>query len=367
MHDVIQQSRAAALDRLQAGRKLAYDRSIQSIALLAGLPGTVTALLMLWFGDYSPKVQWTLTTLMLACTLFCVGALRTRIIFPLQTLSNLLAALREGDYSLRARQARRDDVLGEVLFEINILGETLLNQRRVSLEASALLQAVMAQIEVAIFTFDQDNCLGLTNRAGSLLLDQPSEKLRGQPAGRLGLEDCLASAEGATRTMALDFPARSGSRWGVRCTSFRQSGQSHRLLVLADLSQPLREEERIAWQRLIRVLGHELNNSLAPIQSIAGSLVTLLSRPEEQRAPDWRDDLEGGLGVIASRAEVLGRFMNSYSRLARLPLPQRRRQDLGSLVARVAALETRLKIEVRSGPAVELEIDGDQVTLAATT
>ncbi len=353
--------REAALDQLQRGPRLAYDRSIQLLALLAGLPGTLTALLILWLGDYTPKVQWTLSTLIVGCTLLCLSVLRQRIVFPFQTLSNLLAALREGDYSLRARQARRDDVLGEVLHEINTLGETLLSQRRVSLEAAALLQAVMRQIQVAIFTFDQDDRLSLANAAGGLLLGHPVEQLREQSAISLGLATCLAVPDGRAQTMPLDFPGRTGSRWGVRCTSFRQDGRLHRLLVLTDLSQPLREEERVAWQRLIRVLGHELNNSLAPIHSIADSLVTLINRAEEQRAPDWREDLTGGLSVIASRAEVLGRFMASYSQLARLPPPQTCWLELGNLINRVASLETRLAVEVQPGPAIGLEVDGDQI------
>ena len=287
-------------------RPVAYERSLQLLALLTAAPGTLTALLLLWFGEHSAKVQWTLSTFILGGVFLCASAVRQRIVFPLQTLSNLLAALREGDYSLRARQANRDDVLGEVLWEVNTLSQTLLDQRRVSQEASALLQAVMAQIDVAIFTFDEGDRLRLVNASGCRLLDGKAESLRGRSAQQLGLAVCLAQPEGGTHALSLDFPAAQGKRWGVRCTSFRQDGKPHRLLALADLSQPLREEERLAWQRLIRVLGHELNNSLAPIQSIAGSLATLLARPEPQRAPDWRDDLDGGLRSIASRAETLG-------------------------------------------------------------
>src|SRR4029077_3505479 len=115
------------------------------------------------------------------------------------------------------------------------------------------------------------------------------------------------------------FPGGSG-RWGGRRSSFRQGGGPHQTLVLAGASRPLREEERQAWQRLIRVLGHELNNSLAPIQSIAGSLKRLAEQAEPP--PDWREDLRRGLAVIASRAEALSRFTNAYAKLARLPPPR---------------------------------------------
>ena len=99
--------------------------------------------------------------------------------------------------------------------------------------------------------------------------------------------------------------------------------------MLADVSRPLREEERQAWQRLIRVLGHELNNSLAPIQSIAGSLQRLAGQAEPPA--DWREDLRRGLAVIASRAEALSRFTTAYARLARLPPPRPRRSTSDAL------------------------------------
>ena len=131
----------------------------------------------------------------------------------------------------------------------------------------------MAEIEVAVFAFDEDGELRLTNRAGERLLGQPEPRLLGRSAAELGLEDCLR--EETPRVLDASFPGGAG-RWEVRRSSFRQGGLPHHLLVLADVSRPLREEERQAWQRLIRVLGHELNNSLAPIQSIAGSLSGLL-------------------------------------------------------------------------------------------
>ena len=134
--------------------------------------------------------------------------------------------------------------------------------------------------------------------------------------------------------------------------------------MLADVSQTLREEERAAWQRLIRVLGHEINNSLAPIQSIADSLCTLLDRPLEQRAHDWATDLYEGLEVIGGRAVALGRFMGAYSRLARLPAPRRQPQNVGQLIRRAAALETRLPVAVSAEAEASAQIDGDQIEQA---
>jgi nitrogen fixation/metabolism regulation signal transduction histidine kinase len=264
--------------------------------------------------------------------------------------------LREGDYSIRARGARENDALGEVLLEINSLGETLRVQRLGAFEATALLRTIMAEIDVAVFTFDPERRLRLVNRAGENLLGQPMDKLLGRRASDLGLAACFDSDEDAPLT--LNFPGGSG-RWGVRRSSFRERGLPHELLVLTDLSRTLREEERNAWQRLVRVLGHEMNNSLAPIKSIAGSLESLLRR--EPPPVDWQDDARSGLKSIATRADSLSRFMQAYARLAKLPPPQREQINLGELIRRVISLETRLSIDVRPGPELSILADGAQI------
>ena len=341
-------------------RRLSHERAIQLLTVFAGLPGAVTSLAMLWSGDFTPKVQWTLSVWVLGVWLACASAVRVRLIYPMQTLTNLLAALREGDYSLRSRRARREDSLGEVMSELNALGETLLVQRREATEAVALLRTVMAEIDVAVFTFDDASRLRLVNRAGARLLDQPEAALLGRAAAELGLDDCLTGDP--NRMLSRAFPGRAGDpRWGLRRTRFREAGRPHQLLVLADLSQPLREEERIAWQRLVRVLGHEINNSLAPIQSIAGSLATLIHRPATERAADWQEDLEGGLDVIATRAEALGRFMGAYAKMARLPAPSRRPTDIATLVRHAAALETRMSVTCQSASPLAVNVDPDQI------
>jgi len=336
--------------------KLSYTRRIWAMAFLTGLPGAIVALSMLWGGDHSSKVRWTLTVLILGFWWGCAFALRERVVLPLQTLSNLLAALREGDYSIRGRAAKGDDPLGEVMLEVNALGSTLRAQRLGALEATALLRTVMAEIAVAVFAFDGAGRLRLVNRAGERLLDRPAEQLLGRGAEELGLADCLSGDP--ARTLQMTFPGATG-RWGMRRSVFREGGLPHHLLVIADLSRALREEERLAWQRLVRVLGHELNNSLAPIKSIAGSLESLLTRPV--RAPDWDEDMQRGLAIIAARAESLSRFMGAYARLAKLPQPQFRTVEVGDWVRRVAGLETRVPVKVNPGPELTIQADGDQL------
>lgn len=326
------------------------------LALAAGLPGTAVALVLLVVEDYSAKVIWTFGLLVVGFWVGFAFALRERVVRPLQTLSNLLAALLEGDYSIRSRGATTDDALGLAMLEVNALGETLREQRLGALEASALLRKVMEEIEVAVFAFDQDLKLRLVNRAGERMLDMPAERISGRTAEALGLGGLLEGPE--QRITEAPFPGARG-RWQLKRSMFRQGGAPHRLLVLSDLSKTLREEELLAWQRLIRVLSHEINNSLAPIKSIAGSLMMALGRTP--RPPDADEDMQRGLSVIAGRSEALQRFMASYARMARLPPPRLAPLSVGEWVQRVVALETRLPVGIQRGPDVTLRADGDQL------
>ena len=336
---------------------LSHERRVFLMALAGGLPGALVALILLWSSDYTTKVEWTLTVLIVGCWLGFASALRTRVVLPLQTLSNILAALREGDFSIRARGATRDNALGDVLTEVNALGEILQTQRLGALEASALLRTVMTEIDVAVFAFDMEERLVLVNRAGERLMARPAERLLRCSAAELNLSECLRSREKA-RTMQMTFAGGAG-RWEVHRNSFRNQGEPHQLLVLTDLSRALREEEREAWQRLVRVLGHELNNSLAPIKSIAGSLENMIVRKPQPL--DWNDDLRRGLSVISSRAAALSRFMSAYARLSRLPQPSFAPVDVCVLVRRVVGLETRLNVTLIPGPEVTIRADADQL------
>jgi nitrogen fixation/metabolism regulation signal transduction histidine kinase len=336
--------------------RFSHQGKLTWLILGAVAPAIVVLLLIVWLGDFSSKVAWTLTLLILIFAAGFISAARDHVIHPLQTMSNLLAALREGDYSIRARGARGDDALGEVLLEVNTLGETLRVQRLGAFEATALLRTIMAEIEVSVFTFDPDRRLRLVNRAGENLLGQPIDKLLGRSAKDLGLEAAYDVDEDEPLTMS--FPGGSG-RWRVGRSTFRERGLPHDLIVLTDLSRTLREEERRAWQRLVRVLGHEMNNSLAPIKSLAGSLENLLRREPMPR--DWKDDAESGLKSIAARADSLSRFMQAYTQLAKLPPPQMEDVELGELVQRVVNLEPRLKVQIVPGPKLQIRADAAQI------
>src|SRR6058998_2726286 len=235
-----------------------HEKKVFWLTLLGGFPAVALAIALLWLGDFAPRVQWTLGGLVIAVWLVCAMVVRERVIRPLQTVSNVLAALRERDYTLRARGSNPEDALGLLLLELNSLGDDLRAQRLDALEATALLRRVMEEIDVAIFAFDATHALRLVNRSGAALLGRAPEQLLGRDASSLGLATSLAGD--TPRVDTLTFPGRAG-RWEVRRGTFRQDGLPHQLLVLTDVSRALSDEERQAWKRLIRVLSHELNNS----------------------------------------------------------------------------------------------------------
>jgi nitrogen fixation/metabolism regulation signal transduction histidine kinase len=333
-----------------------HERQVTRLALAAPLPALGVALWLLWSGQFALRTQWTISLLLVGGWLGLVLIQRERVVRPLQTLSNMLAAIREQDYSLRARRADPDDALGLAMLEVNTLMDELRERRLGALEATALLRRVMAEIDVAVFAFDDALALRVVNASGERLLGQPAERLLGRRADELGLEQCLVGD--APRVVELALGGQR-ARWEVRRGGFRQGGRPHQFVVLADVSRTLRAEERLAWQRIVRVLGHEINNSITPIKSLAERLQELLRRGPPDG--ELREDLERGLGVITSRSEGLTRFLASYTRLAKLPPPRLAPVDVRAWVNRTVRLETRLPVQVEPGPDVTLQADGDQL------
>jgi len=328
-------------------------------ALLVAAPALLALFAVFWKANLSRSVALTVGALVAIATVLLALELRRRAVYPLRTMSNLLEALREGDYSLRGSNTRRDDAIGEVIIEINALAQTLREQRLAVEEKSALLVKVIAALDIAVLAFDAQARLRLLNPAGERLLGARFAVLQGHSADALGLADWLTLGE--PKMVERVFPGGNG-RWEVRRATFREDGRPHDLLVVTDLSRTLRDEERLAWQRLLRVLGHELNNSLAPIRSMAATLAKLLAR--EPLGGDWREDAGSALQVIGDRAEALARFMARYTALARLPPPKPRKFAFADLLRRVAQLEQRLGVQLEDGPELDVEADPDQLEQA---
>ncbi|MGA2025410.1 MAG: ATP-binding protein [Steroidobacteraceae bacterium] len=283
------------------------------------------------------------------------ASVRERAAYSLRTLANLLGALRDGDFSIRLRMDDRGS-LGDVYAQLNDMAETLHQQRLGAMEATALLQKVISEIDVAIFAFDSGGLLRLINKSGEELIQTSAAKAIGESAQHLGLTAYLTGPVSSVTRAA--FPGGSGL-WSVRRGDFRESGQPHQLLVLTDITRPLREEELHAWQRLVRVLGHEINNSLTPVKSLSASLLALVAH--DPLPLDWQEDVRSGLNVISNRCEALNRFTGAYARLARLPEPKLQTVRVADWVARVADLEQRLLVRTIAGPDITIRADADQL------
>lgn len=338
-----------------ANRMARFERRVLGGSLLVVLPAWVMVGVLLFHAHHVGALSM-MVTVAIVLTLGLLRWHQRRVAYPVYTLSGLLEALREGDYSLRGA---RDGVLGDVIYDVNALASQLKRERLEFEESTYLLRKTLAALDTAVLVFDDDQRLLLLNPAARRLLKDRERPALGLDAGRLGLAPLLTGP--AAQVCRYTFPERTG-RFEIRHAPLRSEGRGAQLLVVNDVGRVLREEERQAWQKLLRVLGHEANNSLAPIQSIAGTLASIATR--EPMPDDWRDDFLSGLSVIQHRSEALTRFLAGYGRLARLPPPDLRRVDLATLVTKVAKLEQRLSVQVDVGEQVFAHADPDQLEQA---
>jgi two-component system nitrogen regulation sensor histidine kinase NtrY len=352
-------SASDASKRLRKSQRTPFERRITHFSVLLVAPTLLVSGILIWLQPWGLGSKLMLLGTELVLCLLVGVALRDHIVRPLQTLANVVGALREEDYSFRARLAERKDALGELSLEVNMLADLLAQHRTGAVEAAALLQRVVEEVDIPIFAFDPADKLRLVNSAGEKLLQQSSSQLLGRGASELGLQSSLSCENQTLVPLNVNLNANSEARWLVRRSAFRQRGVPHTLVVLSDVSRALREEERRAWQRLIRVMGHELNNSLAPIKSIAGSLSARLSAMNLDA--EQLQDFERGLGIIEARAASLNRFLQAYRQLAQMPPPVLQECGISTLVKRVAAVETRVDVTVVAGPDITLMADPDQL------
>lgn len=339
---------------------LCFIARLRWFLLLLVFPGWVAIVDLVIHLPIPRNVSISILSIFFCIFLFGFLAAIDRVVRPLQVLANVVAALREDDYAFRARSGVSGDALGDLCAEINLLADGLQERRHVELEVSALLSRVVETMDLPVFAFDAQSRLRLTNPAGARLLGQPIEAILHQSAEQLGLTHLLLHADEDVVLLRL---GEWETRWMIRRSLFYQNGIPHRLLLLSDVSHLLREEERRAWQRLIRVLTHEVNNSLTPIKSIAGSLrlrVTQSISAEDGSAADF----EQGLSVVEERADSLNRFLHAYGQMARLPRPVLLPTQLGLLIERASYLETRIPVEVTRGPEVRAWMDAAQIEQA---
>src|SRR4051794_40965886 len=331
------------------------EQAVMGLILLGGLPAALALAWIVWGQGYTFEVRWTLAAVVLVVWVSCAIAAHQMVTRVLYLAANLLGALHEGDYSIRGTGAKPGSAADLVMKEINSLGDTLQRQRSEAVESTVLLTSVMGAIDVAVFAFDMDERLVLANPAAERLLNKASAEVVGRDARTLRLERYLS---GDTPRLIEGAFGAGSARFELRRSTFYRDGKPHQLLVFADLSRALREEQQLAWQRIVRVLSHEINNSLTPIKSIAHSIKRMISRiPDVPRAAEIQD----GLNLIETRSGALGRFLRQYAQLAKLPKPQERPIQTLPLARRIAELENRLPIGLRAASDVQVEADPDQL------
>lgn len=336
-----------------------FERRVSLLTLALAIPASLLGIVVLTLLDLSSVLRACLIILLVLLVGGTAAMLRESIVQPLRGLANVVEAYRAGDYTVRGRRSSKGDALGDLVGEINDLGHTLHDQRLRAMEATALLDRLIGAIDVSVLAFDSAHELRLVNPAASRLLGVEVHAAVGRSAAELALDEFLDDPR-PTRVVGA-VAGRSG-RWQVTHGTFRESGLVQHLLIIADVREALREEERLAWQRLIRVIGHEVNNSLTPIRSLAETLRDML---RQALGPGQaRGEMLEALGVIADRTEGLGRFLAQYSRLARLPSPRPRWVAVAPLLARVAALDPAHRIELGVDPGLEACVDEDQLEQA---
>jgi len=319
------------------------------LSLLGALPAIALAAVFIAGGG--SRIEWAALALAIGIALGLAHSIRRSVSHVLNTFANLVSAVHEGDFSVRGKSQRGDEDVAFAFAAINALADVLREQRLSALEATTLLRKVMESIDTAIFAFDEAERLCVVNPAGERLLGTHAERSLGQSAEELGLSAWLTGE--TPRKIMLDLPGGKGA-WELRYGVFRQAGRRHTLVVAGDVSRLLRDEERQAWKDIIRVLSHEINNSLAPIASIAQGLGSTLALP----GPPPIEDIRDGLGVISRRSQSLQRFMDNYGRLARLPPPEYAPLEVEPWLRRIALLEERVPVKLE-GPANAV-VDADE-------
>ena len=353
--------------------RLRFELRLTALLLALTVPTLTLACIALYLWHASAMV-WTCVLVVLLLALAWLGsAIFQHIVRPLQTLSNVVAALRENEYSFRAREIGQGDALGDLAAQINELAGDLRVRRHRESETFALLERVVESMELPVFAFNAAAELQLTNPAARKMLQLPANSMLHRSAGSLGLTGLLDCADNSVVTLTMH--GREG-RWMVRRSKFYQEGMPHTLLLLSDVSGVLREQERQAWQRLIRVLAHEVNNSLTPIKSIAGSLrsrmmrsfvaapIDMMPKVEAPRQEVNPVDMEHGLAIIEERAESLNRFLQAYSQLAKLPPPVKTASAAAPLLERICHLETRANVALEVEKDVAIFADAAQLEQA---
>lgn len=330
--------------------RVAFEDRLVRLALFTGLLPTLFCCVLLFFVDMSVYPKVLLVLILLVCILYCAFSIRQQVIFQLRTSTNLVEAMTSNDYTLRANNKGLDGALSDFNQLLNALAQTLAEQSLITREKQILLAKVTDQIDVAIVAADNNHAISLMNPAAEKLFKCRFEEMHGWPINQLGLQNVLLK----DYNKVAEFEIKQHKKKVlVRTDEYFEKGIKHKLIFITDIQNLLREEERQAWQKLLRVLSHEINNSIAPIASIGETLQKMVEK--QYSGTDLDNDLKEGLGVITERAQSLNIFIQRYQELTKLPLPNKTLFNLEPLIQSVVLLF----------PEAHFELDSEELSVYA--
>ena len=312
--------------------RMASDVRLFLDVLLVAVP-TLLLLLWFWLSSAEPLAsKLIISALALVWVVLLAERVRQHFTYHLRTASTLVEAIRLEDYSLRSSRSRESGALGELYRQVNALADCRQHAEQQEQELRGLLGKIIAQIQVAILAFDSEQNIQLVNPQAAKLAGSPAADLINRNITDTPFATLNFTAQ--PNLIEQEFPGASG-HWQISWQEYRTGARPGKLLFITDLKQVLSEQEARAWQSLIRVITHEINNSLTPISSISQTLASRVAATDVTRGDE---DFVKGLGLIGQRSEDLTRFIAEYARIARLPEPQKRPFDLASLLEKLQNL-----------------------------
>lgn len=337
-------------------KSIPFEKQLLKYLLVATLVPAILLLITLWYYQASSNLMVLIFLFLFCLTGYCATTLFQKITYQFRTLSNLLEGMTSGDYSLRGRKNDGDSALGQLVTQINALADTLMSQRFVALESQLLVAKVIQHIDVAIIAVNDQHKIALLNPAAESLLGVKQAEVMSENIAKLGCEHLLDTKN--HQVLELDF-AKGKGKFQITRDQYREHGHQHDLFFITDVHGLLREHERQAWQNLIRVLSHEINNSLAPISSFANTLQSI-SRKQTLES-DFAENLHSGLSVISERANSLKQFIESYRQLSHLPEPKKRLITLSTILGNVTPLFAQRTLQVTLDEDVDIAVDSVQL------
>lgn len=303
------------------------------IAAWSCIPSCLLATYFLWASDWNVYLKSLISIFLLSATVFHLYSFYDKLKDQFISLANLVEALNVGDYSLRAKVASEGAGHSDLVNQINRLADSLTSARYDYKESQLLLAKLLKQVGVVIFACDEKNHITMANPAAEAFFSKPESKLVNLSLTDLDVSSLIDAKSNQVILLNIN---QSASRWHLFKNGFRDQGKQHNLFILSDMETVLSRQEQKAWKDLVRVLSHEINNSLSPIISLTSTLNKLTSTFDLD--DDNKSDFQGGLTIIGERAARLNTFIKGYRQLASLPEPNKQPHDLVKVVQNTCEL-----------------------------